>query len=79
MKLTEICSCTASFTIETVSAAHEWMIEQAAKWRAEHHHEMPEAEPEQPLIHESGSSHERAIEDAWPDESRARIGFRMND
>ena len=61
IKLSEQCGCGAVFSLETVSATHEWTMEQVKEWRTDHHHhDMPEPELEQPLIHESGSSHERA-------------------
>ena len=60
IKLSEQCGCGAVFSLETVSATHEWTMEQVKEWRIDHRHDVPEPELEQPLIHESGSSHERA-------------------
>lgn len=52
----ERCSCNALFVTLSYRRLREW--------RQNHRHEMPE-EAEQPIVVESGSSHERA----WP------IGF----
>ena len=62
MKYVERCSCGAKLTLETISASHAQLIAWAKEWRIDHRHDMPELELEleKPLIHESGSSHERA-------------------
>ena len=64
----ERCSCNAM--IVTFSARR------ALDWRQSHIHEMP-VEPDQPLIHESVGTHERA-EPFWPEEVRQPIGFSAN-
>ncbi|WP_406245811.1 hypothetical protein ACI7YT_12275 [Microbacterium sp. M] len=60
----EKCSCGAKFKIVQrtpwTTDGFERALEAVKDWRANHRHEMPAAEPEElPLIHESGSSHER--------------------
>lgn len=67
----ERCSCNA--------AIFTFRHSRVAEWRANHQHEMPEESADQPMIHESGSSHER-LGDEYPVLDRARpAGFRAND
>lgn len=65
----ERCSCNALI----VSFSHARIKD----WRESHRHEIPE-ESEPPLIHESGSSHERDVDTWMPEGVRTQIGFRPN-
>lgn len=84
MKFTEKCSCGAALKValpHDIKGYSDWyrMLEDtAAKWRTSHVHEMPEAEMEAPTISESGSSHERALNE-YGVSDRAPMGFRRND
>ncbi|MDL5351113.1 hypothetical protein [Microbacterium sp. zg-YB36] len=83
MKIAEKCSCGARFEIavfpNSALERWDWRMEQIKDWRASHRHEMPEEPADQPMIHESGSSHER-LGDEYPVLDRARpAGFRAND
>lgn len=73
----EVCSCGASFAYKRPRSEY-WNTTTAERllldWRENHRHEMPEAETEQPLIHESGSSHERAG-DEYAIADRQPFGF----
>jgi len=72
----EVCACGASFEYTadmTIVGEVEHVYEMVKDWRENHRHEMPESEPGDPLIHESGAATERA-ELRW-DESRPIIGF----
>jgi hypothetical protein len=78
----ERCSCGAKFEYvrgEMLNGERlERVWEMVKDWRDNHHHEMT-AESEGPgMIHESGSSHERA-ETAYVEGDRMQIGFRLND
>lgn len=76
----EVCSCTASLEILDVTLwSTEALLEAMKDWRENHRHEMPAAEPDEaPLIHESGSSHER-LGDEFPIQERALVGFQRNE
>lgn len=80
----EVCSCQAEFEyvrVEGMVVTDEWLervYEMLKDWRASHIHEMPPAPVEMPLIHESGSSHERVV-DEYPIQDRATIGFTRNE
>ena len=80
MKLKEKCSCGASLEFPMLERA-DWLecgLKTLAEWRTSHVHEMPEAEMEVPTISESGSSHERALNECGVSD-RAPMGFRRND
>ncbi len=74
----EVCSCGASFKYDR-PAAITWDTTVAAEllreWRRDHRHEMPEAEMEVPTVVESGSSHERQVNELGVTD-RQPIGFR---
>lgn len=78
----ETCSCGAKFAIAMpalpLPEIHwEKALEMLQAWRRDHRHEFTPAEPEIPLVVESGSSHERHVED-WLGEDRAPAGFARN-
>lgn len=68
--MTETCSCSAS--IRTLS------YRRVKAWRREHVHDVPD-EAFDPLIHESGSSHERTVDygDGEYGLARQPIGFAL--
>lgn len=75
----ETCSCTAQLEIIDVT---NWttaaLAEQFAAWRESHRHEFAPVE-EIPTVVESGSSHERAFDDAGFGSNRVSIGFARNE
>ena len=77
MSYIEKCSCGAEF-----SASESWTAdairELAKMWRENHHHDFgPELAPEPPLIHESGSSHERQLNEFGVTD-RVPLGFQRH-
>ena len=64
----EQCGCGASIL--------SFRFKRVLEWRESHRHEP--GEDDQPLIHESGSSHERLPEDMTYQDHRPPMGFRPN-
>lgn len=79
--LEERCSCNAKFKAPAMMAGAANLWENAValleSWRQNHRHEFAPEPDEMPLIHESGSSHER-LPEFWDTEDRAPTGFMRN-
>ena len=74
----ELCSCGAELEITDVTGWSAEAIREAfTDWRDNHRHEFAPAFAEPPLIHESGSSHER-LGDEYPIQDRGLVGFQRN-
>lgn len=69
----ERCSCNAKFKVPA-RVRHLDAIDLLEDWRANHRHEMPSEPDEPPTVVESGSSHERAVNE-YGVSDRAQAGF----
>lgn len=74
MTIMEKCGCGAELTLSGVATIDAY-VKHFDKWRKDHVHDFgPEPLAEPPLIHESGSSHERQLNEFGVTD-RVPLGF----